>query len=320
MKKNKILITGTSGFLGKHLKRHCEQKGFDVYGTTFLKLLNDEKEIQFDISKELEIEKLWDDDFKIIIHSAGCVNQKKSKEFMNAVNVQGTLNMVRFAKEHGCGHLIFLSSVAIYKRPVGQHLTEDAPRLEDSGNPYGLSKALAEKVIEESGIPYTILRLPMVLGEGDDSIVNNIVSCFDNNILITVGNKRKKVSIMNCKNFTSLIMKIIERGPLNDFFNAISQEAYWDEFMEEHAKILGNAYKPINKTKISLISNLILNRLFHKEINMEYIVPAVNSCFGSHFESNKLKSVFPDYIPEESWEEAVKEGIVSYRNKTKSII
>ena len=48
----KVLVTGTSGFLGGAIRRHLISKGFDTYGTTRSRPPEDDQEFQFDITSD----------------------------------------------------------------------------------------------------------------------------------------------------------------------------------------------------------------------------------------------------------------------------
>ncbi|HEV7499682.1 MAG TPA: NAD-dependent epimerase/dehydratase family protein [Vicinamibacteria bacterium] len=83
-----------------------------------------------------------------IVHAAA-VMPPGTPEQMREVNVRGTANMLEAARRWGVRRFVYFSAVsAVYSEK----------------NAYGASKAEAERMIVESGLDYTILRLTMVYG------------------------------------------------------------------------------------------------------------------------------------------------------------
>jgi nucleoside-diphosphate-sugar epimerase len=83
-----------------------------------------------------------------IVHAAAVMPPGRPEQ-MREVNVRGTANVIEFARRWNVRRLVYFSAVsAVYAEK----------------NAYGASKAEAEKMIVESGLDYTILRLTMVYG------------------------------------------------------------------------------------------------------------------------------------------------------------
>jgi nucleoside-diphosphate-sugar epimerase len=86
-----------------------------------------------------------------VIHIAGLTNTPDPGEFHTA-NVTGTANVIAAAKRDGVKRFVFVSS-----------LSAREPAL----SAYGASKAEAEKLVEQSGLDWTIVRPPAVYGPRD---------------------------------------------------------------------------------------------------------------------------------------------------------
>jgi nucleoside-diphosphate-sugar epimerase len=83
-----------------------------------------------------------------IVHAAA-VMPPGAPDQMREVNVRGTANVIAFAQRWRVRRIVYLSAVsAAYAKK----------------NAYGESKAEAERIIRESGLDFTILRLTMVYG------------------------------------------------------------------------------------------------------------------------------------------------------------
>jgi len=73
-----------------------------------------------------------------------------------AVDVEGTRRLLEAAKAAGVAHMVYISIVGIDRIPL----------------PYYKHKLAAERLIEESGVPYSILRAPQFFTLMDDILRN----------------------------------------------------------------------------------------------------------------------------------------------------
>ncbi len=302
----KILITGTDGFVGTELKAYFQEKGYDVFGTVFMRDA-EENEVRFDIQHAEEFTKLPQTRYDVVIHTVGVVDQNASGKVMLQVNAEGTKKMLNWAKANSCGHFIHISSISAYGfKANGVNRSEENTKRYDGliSIPYMRSKALAEKYIEQNNIPYTMLRLPTIYGKNDSFFSQTIIPRLKNGKFYFSGNEDKLISTMYIKNLPPIIEKIIKAGPLNDAFNCIDHHIYWSEFVGEFAKLLN--VDPGNKKK-SVLS--ILFRLNDKQWGLMICF----SYFGSHFPGKKLKQRLDGYPVLYSWQEGVKDAVASYR-------
>jgi len=152
----KILGTGLSGLIGSRiidlLKNRYE---FENLSTS----------TGFDITQKQVVErKIVSSDASIILHLAsktdvdGC--EKDKKEEINSVawrvNVEGTRNIVQACKKSGKKIVYFSTDLVFDGKKEEPYTEEDKP---DPINWYAKTKFEGEKIIEESGIPYLILRI-----------------------------------------------------------------------------------------------------------------------------------------------------------------
>jgi nucleoside-diphosphate-sugar epimerase len=306
-----ILITGTDGFIGESLKDYLINEGFNIFGTVYMRE-PEENEIKIDFSKEAEFKKLPDRDFEIIIHTVGIVDQTLPKKLMFEVNAEGTRRILDWAKSHGCKHFIQMSSTSVYgMKVIGENRREDNTKRYHGrfAIPYGRSKAKAEKYIEKSGIAYTILRMPPVIGKNDSFVSEVIIPRLLNGNFYFSGKKDKKFSFLYIKNLNSIISKLIETGPQNDVFNASDYSLFWRDFIEEFAENLNVKVKDQRKS--------FLSGLIHWK-DKQYLFMIGYSYYGGHFPNDKLKKAI-DWEPEYSWKVGVKEAIDGYFEKIQEV-
>ena len=158
----KILVTGGSGFLGMRLVERLVSKGHDV--TVFFR--HDSPEIKKAGTKQI-IGDVSDHDalsgalsrIDIVYHLAA--NLDESDPSMEQDNRKSTENVIDCCREKKIKRLIFTSSIGVLGN-TDAPVTEDMPY-----NPttrYEKSKMDCEKLIKESGIPYTIARITIIYG------------------------------------------------------------------------------------------------------------------------------------------------------------
>lgn len=136
----KILVTGSEGYIGKHLVNFLKLKNeFDIY-TLDIK----DPKCSIDINKKININKKID----VVVHLAGLVSIPESVQ--NPIeyyktNLFGTFNLINSLKFK---NFIFAST-------SGAELQE---------NPYARSKRAAEDIIQKYCKKYTIFRFYNVIG------------------------------------------------------------------------------------------------------------------------------------------------------------
>jgi len=168
----KILITGSSGYLGKNTVSTALERGHDVQGLDIRPSgLEHERysEVTADITDpEPVIEAARGCD--AVFHLAAALAQfEPDEERMHAVNVDGTANALEAAYRNDARKFIYISSVEVYGIDVPTPCTEDAPF-----NPevqYGRDKVEGEALCGqylEKGLDVTIFRPPTINGPGQN--------------------------------------------------------------------------------------------------------------------------------------------------------
>lgn len=104
-----------------------------------------------------------------LIHAAGCVDYFNIEK-LNAGNVRLTEQMLDVARQHGLERFIFVSTAFSCGRtdlnPIPEQLHEDTGREELTE--YIRSKRRAEWLVANSGLPYLIVRPPVLIGDSAD--------------------------------------------------------------------------------------------------------------------------------------------------------
>jgi len=146
-----LLITGTSGFIGKHLLRNIKN----------FKVITDNNNFC-----TLNLPKI---DF--LIHQAACTDTTNyDNDYMIDINCHKAIELFKKAIENGCQKIVYASSAACYgdNETILSETTITKPI-----NPYACSKVMldekAEKLANDSKIPIIGLRYSNVYGPGEES-------------------------------------------------------------------------------------------------------------------------------------------------------
>jgi nucleoside-diphosphate-sugar epimerase len=166
------------------------------------------------------------------------------------------------------------------------------------------TKALAEIACEKSSAPYTILRLPAVIGNNDTFLSPTIIAWLRSGHFFLCGKKNRTVSLLALKNTGPVIEKLLEAGPQNDAFNCCDHHVGFHDLVKEYANRCGIYYKPQKRSLVSLPFNLK---------NKSYLLILGFSRFGAHFPDNKLHAKIP-HDHRFTWQQAVKEAVEGYRH------
>lgn len=113
----KILITGSSGFIGSHLRENLSASNkllYCLYNTHSSNLSrNNVSYIQQDFNQLLDINKL-PQDVDCIIHLAANVDKKTENSELFRINTVSTLNLLEYGKTIGIKKFIFASTGGVY--------------------------------------------------------------------------------------------------------------------------------------------------------------------------------------------------------------
>ena len=101
-----------------------------------------------------------------VYHLAAVYDLSADEESQVRVNVEGTRNLVEFAKAVDAGHLHHVSSIAaagLYEGVFREDMFDEAENLE---HPYFMTKHESEKIVRtESKVPWTVYRPAFVVGD-----------------------------------------------------------------------------------------------------------------------------------------------------------
>ena len=102
----------------------------------------------------------------MVFHLAAVYDLKADEETQVRANIEGTRNVVEFAKAIDAGHLHHVSSIAaagLYEGVFREDMFDEAENLD---HPYFMTKHESEKIVrKESKVPWTVFRPAFVVGD-----------------------------------------------------------------------------------------------------------------------------------------------------------
>ena len=243
MKNKKVLVTGSSGFIGSHVADSLEEEGYNV-------VLFDSVPSKYKSKTQQEFigNILNPDDIEtamkgceIIYHFAAQSDIGVSSDIPTTTitaNIIGTQNVLEAARKHKVNRFLFASTIYVYS---------------ELGSFYRVSKQACEKIIEEYqrefDLDYTILRYGSLYGPRANEF--NFIS---------------KILIQALKN-----KKIVRRGDgkeIREYIHVkdaarLSVDALDDKFRNKHLIITGHQQIRVKDLLI------MIKEIFADEIEIE---------------------------------------------------
>ncbi len=205
MSKEKVLVTGGTGYIGSHTTVELLKQGFEVeildnLFNSKIEVLDKIEEItgikpKFHKVDLLDFEGtrkvLREGNFDLVIHFAGLKAVAESVEkplvyYEN--NIGGTINLLKAMKEFGVKKIVFSSSATVYGVQDEIEFIETMRTGQGITNPYGQTKFMIEQILQDVAtsdpdFSITILRYfnPIgahesgLLGEDPNDIPNNLM-------------------------------------------------------------------------------------------------------------------------------------------------
>lgn len=283
--KNKILITGSNGFLGQYLSQFLAEKGDSVLAHTRKAQTFDHpniSNINFDLNDNLDHIDL--SEVEVIIHCAGrahVMHETASSplEVYRQTNVQGTLNLAQKAVQSGVKRFIYLSSIKVN----GEQTTTQAFCPNDdvhTDDPYGLSKYEAEQALlalsQRTGLEVVIIRPVLIYGPKVKANFKSMVNLASKKLPLPIGCLDNKRSMVSVYNLADLIHTCMTHPNANrEVFLASDQDDISvKQLFEKLAKYQNNQLLilPVPKSLISFLASLVGKKAVASRLCSELVV------------------------------------------------
>ena len=178
-----ILLTGTSGFLGTHMRKH-------LYGCP-----NQWRILSINSRDEFENfeEKFANQKIDIIIHAGFSVDFQESNTDDPSKNIENTRRVLKFSEERGASYAIFLSAAGTLgvsknsrTRNEGHFGKTDPDFIDYLNTQYIQDKIACQKIVDDLPFPAVTLYLTTVYGPSmDPNVVDRLKGlCGSNPIVV----------------------------------------------------------------------------------------------------------------------------------------
>jgi len=284
----KVLITGANSFVGKNFLK------FSRYSDT------EEVSLIDTMPEDIEFEK-----FDVVLHLAAIVHQSKkiTEEEYFSVNRDLCIQVAELSKKVGIKQFVFLSTLKVY----GESVISSELRNEDSechpDDFYGKSKYAAERglqKLEDADFKVSIIRTPLVYGEGVKANMINLIKIIDYFPLLPLGKTENKRNFTFAENLVGFIDQIIEKN-VSGIFIAMDEKALsTTELVNYISKYMGK------KTYLFKMPEFVYR------ICSLFIPEIFDRLYGSlSFENSKTRAVL-NYTPPFSTDEGIKKMVTYY--------
>ncbi|MDA9430595.1 NAD-dependent epimerase/dehydratase family protein [Bradyrhizobium sp. CCBAU 51627] len=223
-RKPVVLVTGASGFVGRHLIPMLAREGWSVRRAVRMADGLDGEFVIPSIGPETD----WRTalaDVDAVVHLAARVHHKREEhaaDLYRTINSAGTLQLARSAARAGVRQFIFISTVLVHGRSNGDRAPFSEEDVLTPHGVYGISKAEAEaglKVLaSETDMKISTIRPPLVYGagaKGNFALLTRAVNLGFPLPLAEINNQRAFVAVQNLSSF--IVHRLAHPDPISNF-------------------------------------------------------------------------------------------------------
>lgn len=239
----KAFVTGGTGFAGSHLIETLVRQGYEVTAlarsrSKAARLIEAGVRIVDGDLDDKQALLTATEGQDVVFHVAGLVAARNEQEYMR-VNRDGTRHVVDAARAAGVSRVVLVSSLAAAGpsepgRPLAGH---------ESPSPltaYGRSKLAAEEVVNRSGLPWTIVRPPMIYGPRDTEVLKAF-KVARSGVVPVFGSRQQELSAIYAPDLAEALARVAEvPGTLGRTYYACHPRVFTSE---EFARAIGRAVR-----------------------------------------------------------------------------
>jgi nucleoside-diphosphate-sugar epimerase len=250
--KMNILVTGATGFIGRHLASRLAKGGYPVRclvressDISCLKNLNVDLfygDLLSRDSLECALDKV-----DLIYHLAGEVYSRKKDDYYKG-NILATQNLLEACKGKDGKRIIFLSSVGVYKPATTRSLLTEESECEPITF-YGKSKLRAEELIKKYNGPWAIVRAPVIYGPFQPPVLNKFfLNALNKRKIYIIGDGDNLRSLCFIDNLVEGLILLADKGDLDGKTYILSDNSpyTYNEIIKTASRVIGQRVEVVH--------------------------------------------------------------------------
>lgn len=265
-KMPRVVLIGSSGFVGKNLSHRLHELNCDV-----LSISSKDIDLSKEDSHEQLRQRLLPEDCVVVLSALTPDKGRGTDTFIKNIQIADNVSKALSAFKE-ISHVIYFSSDAVYS--MNESLVDEATK-PSPDDLYGAMHLSREIIFKSTGFPLTIVRPTLIYGAGDTH------NSYGPNRLIRQALKEGKMSLFGqgeetrshiyIKDVCNLIVEVIKGRTLGIFNLATANStSYWD---------LAHKIKSCMDTNVEIITSERKNPPTHR-----------------NFDISKLYEVFPSFL------------------------
>ena len=271
--KAKVLITGSSGFIGKILTKKLS-KQYKVFSIDKTKKGRVDNFYHIDLRNKKKLNEFFSKNkVDTIIHLASEIFDE-NENIVYENNIICAQNLIDLAKKYKIKQIIFTSTFSIYEKNYNNLIKESEKP--SAKNKYGLSKFDIEKNLNLlHNINVTIFRVPIVIGQSRSHRIGILFELIRKGLpIFLIDNGKNKIQFVSVDELNIAIEKTIGLKGFNTFNIGCSKSYSFRENLEYIVKKTNSKSKFFSLNKylgLFILNFLILFRLidinfYHKTL------------------------------------------------------
>lgn len=248
-KKPVVLVTGASGFVGRHLTPALAREGWSVRRAVRSPKGIDDEVVIGSIGPETGWQAALEG-ADAVVHLAARVHhthEKNADQIYRDVNIAGTLHLARCAAAAGVREFIFVSTVLVHGRSNDWRAPFSEDDILTPRGLYGMSKAEAEAglrtLARENDMNISVIRPPLIYGAGAKGNFALLTRAVDLGLPLPFAGIRNHRAFLAVQNLSSFILhRLSHPDPASNFeifLVADREQVSTAEFIEHLAKASG---------------------------------------------------------------------------------
>ena len=243
-----LAITGIGGFIGLRMVERAIERGWDVRGFDIDAGGVERAEeagaeaVVGDVGDPEAVRDVFEG-ADIVFHTAAIVDETGPHDLFRRVNVEGTENVCRVARDVGVERLVHLSSVMVYGFDYDDGV-EETVEFPEVDNIYCATKQESELVArgfhDTGGLEVIAIRPGDVYGAGSRPWVLRPLQMMEAGLFNLPAGGEGVINHVHVDNLLDAIFLALDKGATGEVFNVTDGEATAaKEFFRHHARWLG---------------------------------------------------------------------------------